>query len=240
VAARSGDERARSMRQAIARLMTISNAEIPHYHLARTIDVEACVEWLAARNATRPASERVLLAALLLRATALATAAHPELNGHWVDGGFRAAEGVQLGVAVAVRGGGLITPVMHDAQLLDVDATMATLRDLVTRARRAALRSSDLSPASITVTDLGDRGADEVFGVIHPPQVALVGFGRVAERPWATDGLLGVRHTVRATLSADHRATDGHVGSGLLATISELLGDPDRLDRPPDRPRGAA
>jgi pyruvate dehydrogenase E2 component (dihydrolipoamide acetyltransferase) len=86
-----------------------------------------------------------------------------------------------------------------------------------------------MSDPTLTVTNLGDQGAEEVYGVIYPPQVALVGFGRVVERPWAAGGLLGVRPTVRATLAADHRATDGHQGSQFLATIDGLLRAPEEL-----------
>jgi pyruvate dehydrogenase E2 component (dihydrolipoamide acetyltransferase) len=86
-----------------------------------------------------------------------------------------------------------------------------------------------MSDPTITVTNLGDQGADEVFGVIYPPQVAIVGFGRVMERPWASGGMLGVRPTVRATLAADHRATDGHEGSRFLATVDRLLQNPEEL-----------
>jgi pyruvate dehydrogenase E2 component (dihydrolipoamide acetyltransferase) len=106
---------------------------------------------------------------------------------------------------------------------------MEALRDLVTRARSGKLRSSEVSDASITVTNLGDQGVDEVFGVIYPPQVALVGFGRIVERPWASEGLLGVRPVVRATLSADHRVSDGHEGARFLAVIERLLNAPETL-----------
>jgi pyruvate dehydrogenase E2 component (dihydrolipoamide acetyltransferase) len=86
-----------------------------------------------------------------------------------------------------------------------------------------------MSDPTITVTNLGERGAEEVYPVIYPPQVAIVGFGRIVERPWAEAGLLGVRPTVRATLAADHRASDGHEGSKLLAAIDRLLQTPEAL-----------
>jgi pyruvate dehydrogenase E2 component (dihydrolipoamide acetyltransferase) len=86
-----------------------------------------------------------------------------------------------------------------------------------------------MADPTITVTNLGDQGADEVTGVIYPPQVALVGFGRIAERPWARDGMVGVRPTVRATLAADHRASDGLVGARFLTTLDRLLQTPEEL-----------
>jgi len=227
--AMTGTERKESMRRAIARLMTTANREIPHYHLSTTTDLHAAMTWLDSRNEGRPNAERVLPAALLLRATALAAAQHPELNGFWVDDGFRAADGVHLGVAISLRGGGLVAPAILNADQQSLDATMSALKDLVARARQGSLRSSEMGGASLTVTNLGDRGAEAVFGVIYPPQVALVGFGRIVERPCAVDGLVGVRPMVTATLSADHRATDGHVGSRLLETIDDLLQRPADL-----------
>ena len=86
-----------------------------------------------------------------------------------------------------------------------------------------------MADGTLTVTNLGERGADEVHGVIYPPQVALVGFGRIVARPWATEGMLGVRPTVIVTLAADHRVSDGHEGSRLLAAIEDLLQRPETL-----------
>jgi pyruvate dehydrogenase E2 component (dihydrolipoamide acetyltransferase) len=170
----------------------------------------------------------VLPAALLLKATALAAREVPALNGFWHDG-FEPAPAVHLGVAVSLRGGGLLAPAIHDADQLSLDDMMRALRDLVERARAGRLRSSEMSDPTLTVTNLGDQGADEVHGVIYAPQVALVGFGRILERPWASGGMLGVRPTVRATLAADHRASDGHEGSRLLAAIDRLLQAPEAL-----------
>jgi pyruvate dehydrogenase E2 component (dihydrolipoamide acetyltransferase) len=225
---RGADERRAAMRQAIADLMARSKREVPHYYLATTVDLAAAMRWLADRNASRPVAERVLPAALLLKAAARAAREVPELNGFWREG-FDPAPSVHLGVAVSLRGGGLVAPAVHDADRLSIDEVMAALKDLVGRARAGRLRSSEMSDPTITVTNLGDEGADEVYGVIYPPQVALVGFGKVAERPWAVDGLLGVRPTVRVTLSADHRACDGHLGSRFLAAIDRLLQAPEEL-----------
>ena len=106
---------------------------------------------------------------------------------------------------------------------------MATMRDLVERTRTGRLRGSELAPPSITVSNLGDQGVESVLGVIYPPQVALVGFGAVVERPWAVDGLLGVRPVVTASLAADHRATDGAIGARFLNRIDRLLQKPEEL-----------
>jgi pyruvate dehydrogenase E2 component (dihydrolipoamide acetyltransferase) len=221
-------DRQAAMRHAVGALMARSKREIPHYYLASTIDLDAALTWLTEANASRPVTERLLPAALLLKATALAAREIPVLNGFW-DDGFQPSPAVHLGVAVSLRGGGLVAPAIHDADQLELHALMAALRDLVQRARSGVLRSSEMSDPTITVTNLGDQGAEEVFGVIYPPQVALVGFGRVSERPWAAGGMLGVRPVVRATLAGDHRASDGHDGARFLAAIDRLLQSPEDL-----------
>ncbi|HEY7593125.1 MAG TPA: dihydrolipoamide acetyltransferase family protein [Actinophytocola sp.] len=221
--------RTTDMRAAIAELMSRANREIPHYHLASTIDLGTAMAWLHAHNRAVPVAERLVPAVLMLKATARAAAEVGELNGHWLDGTFHAASTVDLGVATALRGGGLLVPVLRDAAATPLTELMYRLRDGVARVRAGRPRSSDLVPASITVTNLGDLGVDLVHGVIHPPQVALVGFGAVVERPWAVDGLLGVRPVVTVTLAADHRATDGAIGGRFLHAIEGMLQRPEEL-----------
>jgi pyruvate dehydrogenase E2 component (dihydrolipoyllysine-residue acetyltransferase) len=106
---------------------------------------------------------------------------------------------------------------------------MAAMRDLVERARRGRLRSSELTSPSVTVTNVGDRGAETVTGIIYPPQVALVGFGRAAPRPWVVGGRVEARTLLTLSLAADHRLTDGHVGGLFLASIARRLQEPENL-----------
>ncbi|WP_037070256.1 dihydrolipoamide acetyltransferase family protein [Pseudonocardia acaciae] len=226
-----------AQRRATAALMARSKREIPHYYLSQDIDMGRALDWLRGHNRAIPVTARVLPAAVLLRAVALAARAVPELNGHWVDDGFRPGDGVHLGVAVSVRGGGLVVPVVRDADTLGLDELMAAVRGAAERARGARLRSSEAGGATLTVTNLGELGVDTVHGVIHPPQVALVGFGAVRRRPWADDtentdtdhGSVTVRPVVTATLSADHRATDGATGARLLHHIARCLHRPEEL-----------
>ena len=217
------------MREAIAALMARSKREIPHYYLELEIDMSRPLDWLHEENLKRPVQERLLPSILLLGAVARAAAEMPEMNGFWVDGAFRPGPGVHLGVAISLRGGGLIAPALHDADQLSLSEIMAAVRELVQRARAGRLRSSEMSDPTVTVTNLGDRGVDLVHGVIYPPQVALVGFGAVRDRPWAVDGMLGVRPIVMATLAADHRASDGHAGGRFLALIETKLQTPEEL-----------
>jgi pyruvate dehydrogenase E2 component (dihydrolipoamide acetyltransferase) len=228
-AAGTAAERALAMRQAIGKLMARSKREIPHYYLSNTVDLSAAMNWLRQRNRELPVSERLVPAALLLKAAAVAARQVPELNGYWHDDHFAPGDGIHLGVAVSIRGGGLVTPAIHAADGLTLAELMASLKDLVTRTRAGRLRRTELTEATITVTNLGDQGVESVFGVIFPPQVALIGFGKVAERPFAAGGLIGARPAVITTLSADHRATDGFSGARFLATIAGLLQRPEEL-----------
>ena len=218
-----------AMRTAIANLMSRSNAEIPHYYVSHTMDLGSALAWLEAHNAELPAARRVLPAALFLRATVLAAREVPELNGHWIDGALIRSERVDLGVAVATRGGGLVTPALPDVGEMPIDELMAALVDLVGRARRGKLRQGQMAGASITVSSLGETGPDALFGVIFPPQVALVGVGGIVDRPWAVAGMLAVRPTVTITLAADHRASDGRTASAFLATFDRALQNPEEL-----------
>jgi pyruvate dehydrogenase E2 component (dihydrolipoamide acetyltransferase) len=220
---------AKAMRGAIAAAMSRAKREIPHYYLGQTVDLTPALQRLERLNAGRAPPERLLPAAIMLRATALAVAENPALNGFWEEGGFRPGEGVHIGWAVALRGGGLVAPAIRHADRLPLDALMAALRDLVGRARGGGLRGSELTDATITVTSLGERGAESVLPIIHPPQVAMIGFGRVVERPWVVAGAVVPRRVVALTLAGDHRATDGHVGGLLLARIEALLQKPEAL-----------
>jgi pyruvate dehydrogenase E2 component (dihydrolipoamide acetyltransferase) len=217
------------MRKAIATAMARSKREIPHYYLWTQVDLSAASAWLEERNRARLPEERLLMAALLQKATALALAEHRPLNGHVVDGIFKPAEAVHLGTAVATRGGGLIAPAIHHCDRLSLDDLMTRLRDLVARVRSSGLRSSELTDATATVSSLGERGVEALFGVIYPPQVALVGFGRVAEAVLPVKGAPAVRPAVTVTLAGDHRTSDGHKGALFLRTVGELLQEPARL-----------
>jgi pyruvate dehydrogenase E2 component (dihydrolipoamide acetyltransferase) len=219
----------RAMRQAVAAAVTRSKREIPHYYLAADIDVSRALAWLADANRSRPVTERVLPAALLLKSTALGLREYPDLNGFWLDGQLRSSSAIHIGVVISIRGGGLIAPAIHDVDRRPVADVMQALSDLVRRAREGGLRGSEMTDATVSVSNLGDEGVQSVFGVIYPPQVALIGFGRISDRPWADRGMLDVRPVVTATLAADHRATDGHYGALFLREIERLLQNPEAL-----------
>jgi len=222
--------RAEEMRKVIAAAMARSKREIPHYYLAEDVPLARASAWLAEQNAGRDITERLLTAPLLLKAVAVALERTPELNGYWRNGAFEPGAGIHLGVAISLRaGGGLVAPALRDVPRKDLDTLTHELLDLVKRTRAGSLKSSELSDATITVTNLGDEGVAAVFGVIYPPQVALVGFGRATVRPWIVDEEVRAIPVVTASLAADHRVSDGHRGGLFLAALRDALQDPEQL-----------
>jgi len=228
-AAPAGGDRYAEMRKAIAAAMSRSKREIPHYYLSETIPMQRAAEWLARENEKRLVTERILMGALQIKAVALALARVPELNGFWRNGAFEPATGVHIGVAISIRQGGLIPPAIHDVDRKSLPELMRALSDLVARTRAGSLRSSEMSDPTITVTNLGETGVESVFGVIYPPQVALVGFGRMETRPWSEEGKLFTAPLVTASLSGDHRASNGIRGARFLAELRERLQHPEEL-----------
>lgn len=222
-------DRQKEMRKAIAAAMSRSKREIPHYYLSETIPMANALAWLQRRNEGLPITERILPAVLLLKAVAVALKRTPELNGFYRDGQFQPSPAVHAGVAISLRGGGLVAPALHDVGAKPLEQLMRELADLVKRARSGSLRSSEMSDPTLTVTNLGEQGVETVFGVIYPPQVALVGFGSIVARPWVQDGEVRAQPVVCATLAADHRASDGHRGALFLAELRELLQQPQAL-----------
>ena len=217
-----------SIRAAVAAAMSKSNREIPHYYLETKIDMSHAMAWLSETNKQRPVKERLLPAVLLIKAVAKAAADVPDLNAWW-ENGLQRKESINIGYVVALRTGGIMVPAIHDADTKTLEELMQALNDLIPRARALRLRSSELADSTITVTSLGEGGVETVYGVIYPPQVALVGFGGITEQPWTENGMLAVRPVLTATLAADHRATDGSTGSKFLNAVKNYLQQPEKL-----------
>ena len=228
-AAEKARARGAAMRASIAAAMSRSKREIPHYYLSHEVILDTALGWLTEQNAGLSITERMLPAVLQLKAVALAAQKFKEFNGFWNDDGFEPSAQVHVGVAISLRGGGLVAPAIHDVNEKKLDELMRDLTDLVGRARAGSLRSSEMSDPTITLTNLGDKGVDAVFGVIYPPQVAIVGFGKPAQRVVVIDGGIRVATTVRTSLAADHRASDGARGALFLAEINRLLEQPEEL-----------
>ncbi len=218
-----------TMRQAIAAAMSLANREIPHYYLENEMNLSLALGWLETENRRKPIQERLLPVILLLKAVALALRDVPELNGYWQDNQLQIQSGIHIGFALALRHGGVVTPAIHDVDRLSLLQLMQAVGDMIERSRTGRLRSSEMTEGTVTVTNLGDRGVKTVFGIIYPPQVALVSFGRITERPWVELGNVVVCKGVTVTLAGDHRATDGHTGALFLEALNRYLQQPESL-----------
>ena len=227
--ARTGGISFVEMRKAIGAAMARSHREIPHYYVSSTFNMSPFMAWLEAENANRPVPERLLYAAPLIRAVALALKTHPELNGHYVDDRFEEAEHIHLGVGIAMRGGGLIAPAILGAETLDLTTIMERLRDLVARVRGGRLKSSEMTAGTATLSNLGEGTADALMPLIYPPQVAIVGCGQIAERPWAVDGKVAAAKLMTVTVAGDHRVSDGRRAASFLTALGKLLEQPETL-----------
>jgi pyruvate dehydrogenase E2 component (dihydrolipoamide acetyltransferase) len=230
-AARKAPARDRSLeiRRTIAAVMARSKREVPHYYLSDDVPLAAAMGWLQQANAGRAIAERILIAALYLRAVAQAAQHHPTMNGHFVDGAFRPSAAVNLGVAIALRGGGLLAPAISHAESKTIVELMQALAGLVARTRAGTLRREEVAEPTLTVSNLGDQSVRSVQPIIYAPQVAIVGFGLVSDRPWVVEGKLVVMPVVTVTLAADHRVSDGHSGARFLAAIGANLQHPETM-----------
>ena len=217
------------MRQAIGAAMARSKREIPHYYVESTLDLSPFLTWLEQKNKDRSVEDRILYAAPLLKAMALALKKAPTLNGFFEDGRHQPSEQVNLGVATSLRGGGLIAPALHNVAALTVDETMLKLRDLVSRARLGRLRGSEMSEPTVTISILGDETADRLQPVIYPPQVAIIGCGAIRVRPWIVNGSVEACRTMVVSVAADHRASDGRAASRFLNQLNSILQSPETL-----------
>jgi pyruvate dehydrogenase E2 component (dihydrolipoamide acetyltransferase) len=225
----AGEDPQAAMRRAIAAAMARSKREVPHVYLSQTIDMSGAIAWLGDENARRAVTERLLPGVLLVKAVALALREVPELNATWQGEQVVQSDAIHLGQAIFLRGGGLVAPAIHDTDTLSLDELMHRFRDLVARARASKLRSSEMSDPTMTVTSIGERGVDAIFPIIIPPQVAIVGFGKLVDRPWISQGQILPCPVVTASLAVDHRVTDGHRASAFLAAVDGLLQQPEEL-----------
>ncbi|MDI1305953.1 MAG: dihydrolipoamide acetyltransferase family protein [bacterium] len=217
-----------TIRAAVAAAMSKSNREIPHYYLEKKIDMTLATAWLLEANKQRLVKDRLLPAVLLIKAVAKSLQDFPDLNAVW-ENGLQPKKEINIGFVVSLRDGGIIVPALHKVNVKTLDEIMATLNDIIPRARALKLRSSELSDSTITITNIGQDGVETVYGVIYPPQVAIIGFGSVSEEPFAANGMLGIRSVLHVTLAGDHRATDGLTGSRFLVALDKNLQNPESL-----------
>lgn len=219
---------AKGLRTAIASAMSKSNREIPHFYLETRIDMTKALNWLRESNKERELKDRLLAVVLLIKATAKAITEVPSVNAFW-ENGLQLKNVINIGFAVSLRKGGVVIPAIPEADKKSLNQLMDLLNDLIPRARALQLRSSELGESTITISNIGEGSTDKVFGVIYPPQVAILGFGNIVEEAWAEDGKLSARPVIHVTLAADHRAIDGYLGSRFLMALKRNLQKPEAL-----------
>jgi pyruvate dehydrogenase E2 component (dihydrolipoamide acetyltransferase) len=215
------------MRAAIARRMTDSQRNVPHFYVSTEISTAAAQAYI--EQVSESSGLRVSMTAALVRACALALAEHPILNAVWSDEGLVVADDVNIAVAVALDDG-LIAPALLACGNLDLPVIAARLSDLVQRSRARKLRAPEMTDATFTVSNLGMFDVAAFGALVTPPQVAILAAGRSIPRALvAEDGSLTTGPVMVATLSADHRAVDGADAARFLGSLKRALESPEAL-----------
>lgn len=216
-----------NLRQAIALIMSRSKKEIPHYYLKKRINLDSLINWLDESNKNLAPTERLLLPGLLMRAVIVSLKKFPEMNGYFKEGKFEVSSVVNLGIAFSIKEGGVMVPAILNANQMSLADLNKAIQSLALRTKERSLTSRELSEGTITVTNVGDLGSDEVYGIIFPPQVSIVGIGRVRKEAIVdSQNQLRSGFVVDFTLSADHRVSDGLLGARFLAEIDKIINNP--------------
>ena len=217
-----------SMRRAVARAMSKSKREAPHFYVSGEAHLDHLFRHLEVVNDGRSDDDRISLTAVLVHVTAGALVAHPHLNAHWTEEGLALVDGVHVGVAVAVDDG-LIAPAVLDCAELDVLTISQRLRDLADRARAGRLRVDEMNAPTFTISNLGMYEVSRFTAIVNPPQVAILATGAAEQRAIVVDGVVVPGTVMAMTLSADHRAIDGVVAGRFLAMVRHGLEAPSGL-----------
>jgi pyruvate dehydrogenase E2 component (dihydrolipoamide acetyltransferase) len=220
------DERveASQMRKAIARRLAESIGPVPHFYLTIEVDMERALDMRSELNA-RAEGFKIGVNDILLKTAAEALVRHPQVNASWDEDAIQFHGRVDLGIAVAVEGG-LITPVLRDADRKGLRRISLESADLIERARARKLLPEEYQGATFSISNLGMFGIDEFTAVINPPEAAILAVGMTREKPVVEGGEITVRRRMRVTMSCDHRVVDGAIGSAFLATLKEMLENP--------------
>jgi len=218
------------LRRAIAEHLQVSKRHIPHFSYVEEVDVTALEELRTQLNAAYPDREHLTLMPFLMRAIADAVALHPQVNAHYDDeaGVLHRHHAVNIGVATQTEGG-LMVPVAHHAEALDLWQSAAELRRLADAARSGKATRAELTGSTITITSLGALGGIAATPVINYPEVAIVGVNRIAPRPVVRDGQIAIRKMMNLSSSFDHRIVDGWEAASFIQRVKQLLETPALL-----------
>ena len=215
------------MWQIMAQRLTASWTSVPHFYLVREVDATGLQGWRSLLASKTPDRVNVTYTDLLTKLTALSLARFPRLNASWRDGEILFNPDINIGLAVAVPEG-LLVPVVHKADQLQVQDIAARRTDLVARANRAALLPDDFAGGTFTISNLGMYGVDAFNAIVNPPQAAILAVARITDRVVAVDGQPAVRPMLTLTLSCDHRAVDGVMAAQFLDALAALIEEPLR------------
>lgn len=233
VAAESREARAvpiSGIRQAIAKKMTYSKANIPHFYISAEVDMTEAAKM---RNDLIPVIEaktgiRLSFTHMLVKAVAMALKEYPQLNATCDGENIKISEDINIGIAVALEDG-LIVPVLKKADSMDLIQIVSKAEKLVAKARERRLNEDEFTGGTFTISNLGILDVETFIAIINPPEVAILAVGRIRDKPAVVDGEIKVRKKMNLTLSADHRAVDGVIAAKFLGRVKELLEKPYNL-----------
>jgi len=214
------------MRKTIARRLTASMQEAPHFYLTRAVSMEAAATWREKLNALSP--HKISFNDLIIKAVAMALRKHPYLNAAWMGDHIRLYQEIHIGFAVAVEEG-LIVPVLRHADRKGLSEIAAETVLLAQKARERKLAPEEYTGSTFSISNLGMFGIEEFTAVINPPEAAILAVGAIQPTPVVKDGQVVVERRMRVTLSCDHRVVDGATGAAFLETFTQLLEEPARL-----------
>jgi pyruvate dehydrogenase E2 component (dihydrolipoamide acetyltransferase) len=211
-----------SMRKTIARRLTESKQQVPHFYLTVDCEIDELLRVRKEINARAPEGVKVSVNDFVIKAIAAALRRVPDANSSWTEEGIRRFNMVDVSVAVAIPGG-LITPVVRDADTKGLAAISADMQDLAKRARDGKLKPDEYSGGTISVSNLGMFGIKQFDAVINPPQGAILAVGAGEQRPVVKDGQLAIATVMSCTISCDHRVVDGALGAELLQAFKNVI-----------------
>jgi pyruvate dehydrogenase E2 component (dihydrolipoamide acetyltransferase) len=213
---------------AVARRMVDSKRDAPHFYASTEIEMDAAVSHVETLSATAE-GVRVTITALLVRACAVSLREHARLNSVWGTDGLKLSPEINIGVAIALDDA-LMAPAILGCESLGVPAIAAALQDLVERARHGKLRGREMTDGTFTLSNLGMFEVSQFTPIVTPPQVAILGVGKINRLPRFAGDEVVARQLMTVTVSADHRAVDGADVARFLGTLKARIESPGSLD----------
>jgi len=214
-----------SMRKTIARRLTESKQNVPHFYLTVDCEIDALLQLRKTLNDKSDGAFKISVNDLVIKAAAIALRRVPKANASWTDEGVKLYKSADISVAVAIEGG-LITPVVRRAETKGLETISTEMKELSARARDGKLGPEEYQGGTFSISNLGMYGIKEFSAVINPPQACILAVGAGEQRPVVKDGSLAVATVMSCTLSVDHRAVDGAIGSEYLSAFKRLIEDP--------------